>query len=121
MSSSDAAVRSCLTRAEQTGFWHPGDEAVRSPEEDLSQMKDLVTTIGVHNLAWPSWFDSHGVKPFDVTYERLVRDRRRTIEGIAARRHVEIPPEWQPTSSGERQSDEINHQWATALRAALEG
>jgi len=30
-------------------------------------MKDLVTTIGVHNLAWQSWFDSHGVKPYEVT------------------------------------------------------
>lgn len=107
-------------RAEQTNFWQQGDVALREPKEDLAQMKNLLRTIVEHNGAWQSWFDSHGVQPHLVTYEQLAHDSRGVVEGIAARIGVGLPATWQPVSPHRRQADEINHRWATALRAALD-
>lgn len=107
-------------RAEQTGYWQLGDVASRPPEEDLGQMKSLVRTIVEHNAAWESWFEGQGVQPHRLTYEQLVHDPRRVVDGIAACVRVDLPAPWRPASPHRRQADAINHKWATALRAALE-
>lgn len=107
-------------RAEQTGFWQRGDVPSRPLEQDLDRMRGLVRTIRDHDAAWRSWFDRHGVPPHDVTYEQLVHDRRTTVDGIAAHLEVKVPADWQPSSPHQQQADEVNAQWAAALRAALE-
>ena len=107
-------------RAEQTGFWQQGDVAARLGEPNLDRMKELADTIRDHNAAWQSWFDRHCVQPHRVTYEQLVRERRETVEGIAAKLGVSLPGDWQPFSPHRRQADEINADWSAALRAALE-
>lgn len=98
-----------------------GRRCAREPEEDLAQMKTLLRTVVEHNEAWQSWFDSQRVQPHLVTYEQLVHDSRGVVEGVAARKGVGLPATWQPGSPHRRQADEINHRWATALRAVLDG
>jgi trehalose 2-sulfotransferase len=106
-------------RAEQTGFWQQGDVAFRQPEDDLDRMKELLRTIHRHDAAWRSWFERNAIAPHAVSYEELVHDRRRTVEGIAARVGVELPARWRSTSPHRRQADGINVRWAAALRAAM--
>jgi trehalose 2-sulfotransferase len=103
-------------RAEQTGFWQQGDDQERSPKSDLDGMKVIVGTIREHNAAWRSWFDDHGVSPDVVTYEQLVQDRRATVEGIAAHVGVTLPADWLPVSPHRKQADDLNAEWASALR-----
>lgn len=107
-------------RAEQTGFWHVGDSVMSSPRQDVAQMKQLVSVIDEHNTAWRSWFDRHEVRPHEVTYENLVREPRASVEGIADRVRVILPAAWRPASPHGKQSDELNHRWAAALRTANE-
>ena len=107
-------------RAEQTGFWQQGDIASRHPELDLDRLRELVGTIREHDSAWRSWFALNGVEPHTVVYEDLVHERRRTVEGIAARLGVRLPARWRPTSPHRQQADEVNTSWAAALRAALD-
>ena len=107
-------------RAEQTGFWQPGDAAVRPSEPNVDRMKQLVDTIRDHNAAWQSWFDRHGIRPHPVTYEQLVHDPRRAVENIATRLGVRPAADWQPCSPHRKQADEINVAWSAALHAALD-
>ncbi|WP_431930295.1 Stf0 family sulfotransferase [Nonomuraea jabiensis] len=107
------------SRAEQTGYWQQGDEALRRPHEDIDQMRGLLETIRQHNQAWESWFRSQGVSPHEVTYEQLVDDPGAVVEGIAARLRIAVPPGWQPRSTHRKQADEVNKKWARALRTSL--
>lgn len=106
-------------RAEQTGYWQHGDTVSRRPEPDLQQMTDLVGTIRAHNASWRAWFASNGIDPHEVSYEQVVAEPRIAVEGIAARLQVDVPADWRPRSTHEKQADETNEQWATLLRAAL--
>jgi trehalose 2-sulfotransferase len=107
-------------RAEQTGFWQEGDVASRRPVHDLDRSRALVDTIQQHDAAWRSWFARNAIEPHAVTYEELLRDRRRTVEGIAVRLGAQVPAQWRPTWPHVRQADEVNTRWTADLRAALD-
>ena len=93
----EQAVSWC--RAEQTGYWQQGDVATREPHQDIPRMELLMETIRKHNAAWWAWFDAQRVEPLSITYEQLVGDRRRVIQGIASKMAVELPSDWRPQSS----------------------
>ncbi len=105
-------------RAEQTGYWQQGDVITQVPHQDIAHMRLLMETIRKHNAAWRAWFDAQGVEPHAVTYEQLVGNRRRVIQGIAAKLAVELPSNWRPQSLHRKQADELNRAWADALRTS---
>ncbi len=107
-------------RAEQTGYWQQDDVAAREPHQDIAQARQLEKAIREHNAAWRAWFDAQGVEPHTVTYEQLVGDRRRVVQGIAARLAVELPGDWRPRSPHRKQADGLNRAWADALRASMD-
>lgn len=106
-------------RAEQTGYWQQGDVITQEPHQDIAQMRLLMETIRKHNAAWQAWFDDQGVEPHAVTYEQLVDDRLRVIQGIAAKLAVELPSDWRPQSLHRKQADELSRAWADALRTSM--
>ncbi len=105
-------------RAEQTGYWQQGDFIAQEPHQDIAHMRVLMETIRKHNAAWQAWFDAQEVEPHGVTYEQLVGDRRRVIQGIAAKLDVELPSDWRPQSPHRKQADALNRAWADALRTS---
>lgn len=105
-------------RAEQTGYWQQGDVGAQGPHPDIAQTRLLMGTIQEHNAAWRAWFDAQGVEPHTVTYEQLVRDRLRVVQGIAAKLAVELPSDWRPQSPHRKQADELSRAWADALRTS---
>jgi LPS sulfotransferase NodH len=107
-------------RAEQTGYWQQGDVITQETRQDIAQMRLLMETVRKHNAAWQAWFDAQGVEPYTITYEQLLDDRRRVIQGIAARLAVELPSGWRPRSPHRKQADELNRAWADALRASTD-
>jgi trehalose 2-sulfotransferase len=106
-------------RAEQTGYWQQGDVITQEPHQDIAHMRLLMETIWKHNAAWQAWFDAQGVEPHTVTYEQLVGDHRRVIQGIAAKLAVELPSNWRAQSLHRKQADELNRDWADALRTSM--
>ena len=105
-------------RAEQTGYWQQGDVITQEPRQDIAQTRLLMETIRNHNAAWQAWFDAQGIQPHTVTYEQLIGNRRRVIQGIAARLAVELPSGWRPQWPHRKQADELNRAWADALRTS---
>ena len=114
----EQAVSWC--RAEQTGYWQQGDIATQEPYQDIPRMELLMETILKHNAAWWAWFDAQRVEPLSITYEQLVGDRRRVIQGIASKMAVELPSDWRPQSPHRKQADEFHRVWADALRTSME-
>lgn len=106
-------------RAEQTGYWQHGDLALRQPQENINQMRQLFEAIRQHNHAWESWFRTQEVQPLRVSYEQVASSSRTVIEAIAARLEVALPRGWDPKPIHQRQADEVNETWALALRASL--
>ncbi len=106
-------------RAEQTGYWQQGDVVSQEPHQDIAQMRLLMETIREHDAAWQAWFGAQRVEPHTVTYEQLVGDRRRVIQGIAAKLAVELPSGWRPQSPHRMQAGELNRAWADALRTSM--
>lgn len=107
-------------RAEQTGYWQDGDVASAAPTSDLTQMSELLETIAAHNVAWREWFREQAIEPLTITYEALIEHPGVVIEKIAGLLDVSIPNSWQPKAPQRQQADDLNTEWATALRAALE-
>ena len=107
-------------RAEQTGYWQQGDSITQKPHQDIARTRQLMETIRNHDAAWQAWFDAQGVEPHTVTYEQLVGDRLRVVQGIAAELAVELPSNWRPQSPHRKQADELNRAWADALRTSIE-
>jgi LPS sulfotransferase NodH len=106
-------------RAEQTGYWQPGDTAQASPHLDTGQVDELVRTIREHDAAWSAWFSRQRVQPHVVTYEDLIADPGRTVTAILDRLGVEAPAGWLPRSAHGRQADEVNREWVRRYRQAL--
>ncbi len=103
-------------RAEQTGYWQPGDTAQAEPRLDVGQLDGLVRTIGEHNAAWRAWFAQQGVQPHRVSYEDLIENPRQAVLGILDRLGVKAPSGWRPRSAHVRQADEVNREWARRYR-----
>ena len=103
-------------RAEQTGYWQQGDVPSADPHFDLEQVNDLVQTVQEDNAAWSTWFSKQGAKPYVVTYEDVVADPRRAVQGILNRLEVEKPSGWRPNAPHRRQADEVNAEWVRRYR-----
>jgi trehalose 2-sulfotransferase len=106
-------------RAEQTGFWHPGDPAQpwQRPRFDFEQIDALVQTIREHDRAWRDWFDTAGVEPYPVRYEELTADPAGVTRGILDFLGLDPPGDRDIVPGHGRQSDGINQEWISRYRA----
>jgi LPS sulfotransferase NodH len=98
-------------RAEQSGFWQPGDTRTGEPHFDPDQIGELVERIHSHNAAWSAWFAEQGVKPVDVEYESVVDAPRSTVDLILRAIGAECPAGWSPTVPHIKQADAMNRDW----------
>jgi LPS sulfotransferase NodH len=105
-------------RAEQTRYWHAGDEVVREPTFDFDQVDGLVRTIGEHNAAWRTWFSASGIWPYEVTYEQLVADPPGVVGGVLA--FLGLAHSGTPAIEPDhrRQADDLNADWIERYRAS---
>jgi LPS sulfotransferase NodH len=82
-------------RAEQTQFWHPGDQVAPSghqPHFDRDLIGGLVDTITAHEAAWQAWFTHHAPRSHPA------RGRLRGAERRPIRRHTDRPGVPRPRS-----------------------
>jgi LPS sulfotransferase NodH len=107
-------------RAEQTGYWQDGDVPSAQPRFESGQVAGLVRTIREHNAAWSSWFAQQGVEPHSVTYEELIEDPARAVQGILDHLGIELPADWRPAPRQRRQADEVNADWVRRYRAGAQ-
>lgn len=102
------------TRAEQTRYWHPGDEAAaagRRPSYDRALVDELVRTVTAHEAAWREWFTQHGVSPAELSYENLAADPVGVARAVLDHLDLELPADRTITVRDHRQADDLNADW----------
>lgn len=104
-------------RAEQTGYWHPGDRAAATPYFDFEQIASLVDEIGQHNNAWRSWFDQSGIEPYEISYEKLSNDPVGTTRAVLAHLGLSVADSDDIKFDDKRQADKLNAEWIARYRA----
>lgn len=101
-------------RAEQSHYWHPGEERVpggREPVFDRRLIAELADRIDDHEAAWQAWFTEHGVDPLDIGYEELAADPVGLTRSVLSFLGLS-PTDGQPiTVQDRRQADTLNADW----------
>jgi len=106
-------------RAEQTRFWHPGDEVVpggEQPHFDRDLIGRLVDTIGAHEAAWRAWFGEQCLIPYEITYEGLAADPIGRTRAVLDFLGLALPTGSTITVQDRRQADDLNAAWITRFR-----
>jgi trehalose 2-sulfotransferase len=106
-------------RAEQTHFWHPGEDAVpggQQPHFDRELIGGLVHTIDAHEKAWRAWFEAHGVVPHEITYEKLAADPTGVTRAVLAFLGLDLPAGRTIEVRDRRQADHLNADWIARFR-----
>ncbi|MDE0723096.1 MAG: Stf0 family sulfotransferase [Alphaproteobacteria bacterium] len=63
-----------LLKALQSDIWHVESRAVKAQDEviycyDFDKLKELVSEMEAHNLAWETWFKENNIEPYRIVYE----------------------------------------------------
>jgi LPS sulfotransferase NodH len=106
-------------RAEQTHFWHPGEELAsggQQPHFDRDFIATLVDTIDAHEAAWQSWFADQGLIPYEITYEDLAADPGGVTQAVLDFLGLALPADRTITVRDHRQADELNASWIARFR-----
>jgi trehalose 2-sulfotransferase len=112
-----------MARSLQTGVWAAGRNRRRPP---LTYDRDLIArcleSLDAQRRGWNRWFETNGIEPYVVTYERLAADSAGTIDGIIDLMGVRSDdPHEVAQRTIERQSDGTNKEWATRFRSETGG
>lgn len=111
-----------FTRSAMTRAFRVEDADVRAPEYDAVLIRGYLEFLVRDNAAWRLWFARQGITPLHVTYEDLVVDPQRVIDGIARKLGVNGPVPIDPATLRVRiQRDELNAQWRERFLASEHG
>ncbi len=106
-------------RAEQTHFWHPGDQiapGAQQPHFDRDLISRLVDTITAHEAAWEAWFTHRCLVPQQVAYEDLAADPTGVTRSVLEFLGLDLPTRGAIRMSDRPQADFINADWITRFR-----
>ena len=109
-------------RAEQTHYWHPGEEVIpggRDPQFDRDLIGRLVDTIHAHEAAWDAWFIEQGLVPHEIAYEEVAADPAGVTHAVLDFLGLELPPDRSITVRDRRQADDLNADWIARFRSGL--
>jgi len=107
-------------RAEQTRFWHPGDQVApggRQPHFDRDLIGALVDTITAHEVAWQAWFTQRGLVPHEVAYEDLAADPSGVTRTVLEFLGLDPRSGGTVTVQDRRQADDLNADWISRFHA----
>jgi LPS sulfotransferase NodH len=108
-----------LWRALQSGAWRRerGDDGAAPAELRYSfdAIEHLRRRLAADDAAWGRFFADAATAPLEFHYEDDVApDPAGAVSRVLAHLEVELPPDWAPSTSMVRQSDEINDRWRAA-------
>jgi LPS sulfotransferase NodH len=101
-----------LWKAIQTQSWRSGQEGGRhEPVYHFEALHHLRRTLERNDTAWGRWFEERGLRPLELSYERIARDPGNAVDAVLRAVGVEAPPGFEPAAAMERQSDAISDDW----------
>jgi trehalose 2-sulfotransferase len=106
-------------RAEQTHFWHPGEEVLpgaQSPHYDRHLLEHLAARIRALEEGWSTWFAEFGLVPHEIAYEDLARDPIGTTRAALDFLDLHLPPDRGIEVRHRRQADDLNADWISRFR-----
>ncbi|MEN0000012.1 MAG: Stf0 family sulfotransferase [Pseudomonadota bacterium] len=120
----DQAI-SCV-RAEQSGLWHrnsDGSELERTapPRDagfDADAIKAHMDEFSAFETAWQSWFETQGISPLTVTYDRLSREPQAILTEIVSALGLDASIAADVPVQTAKMADETSLAWRTRFEAA---
>jgi trehalose 2-sulfotransferase len=110
-------TRSAITRA-----FRVEDTDLKEPEYDPVLIRGYLERLIRDNAAWRLWFARQGITPLHLTYEDLVEDPQRVLDGVARKLRVAGPVTIDPAALRVRvQRDELNAEWRERFLASQQG
>jgi trehalose 2-sulfotransferase len=111
-----------LARSLQTGAWTAASDR---PRPSVTYDRDLISrclgSLETQRLGWLRWFESNGIAPYIVTYEKLIADTAAVVSGIVELLGVQSDePRETRVRTVKRQSDGTNKAWASRYRSEVE-
>jgi LPS sulfotransferase NodH len=102
-----------LWKAIQTQSWRSGQEGgrEREPVYHFEALHHLRRMLERNDTAWGRWFEERGLKPLELSYERIARDPAtavNTVLGVLGEDPVDPSQALAPT---EQQSDVVSDEW----------
>lgn len=107
-------------RAEQTHFWHPGEEVTpggQDPNFDRHLIGRLAETIDENEAGWKAWFEREGVTPHEIEYQDLAADPIGVTRGVLDFLGLELPADRTIVVRHRRQADDLNADWIARFRS----
>ncbi len=108
-----------MAKAMQTNAWISFDQDTgTNTRYDPGFIEQCKNEIEHQRLNWWRWFEANSITPFVVTYEDMVADKDAVVRSIVELLDVQNDvPEKIELPNVEKQSDEINADWASRFAA----
>lgn len=106
-----------LVRAMQTGQWHAGQTASKTPHYNFGALAQAYFHICRGYDFWRSYLALQGFPAQSFTYEKLVKNPMPYLETVAAHFDEPVPS---PTSPNEIQRDPQSADWRARFEADIE-
>lgn len=103
-------------RATASGKWTDGRPETGEPRFDADGIAGRERRVEEDTEAWRRWFETNGIEPLRLTYEKLVGDPTATIARTLAFVGVDVPADLAVRPTTERQADELNEEWIRRYR-----
>ena len=102
-----------LWKAIQTQSWRAGQDqgGTREPVYHFESLHHLRRMLERNDTAWGRWFEERGLRPLELSYERIARDPVAAVNAVLGALGVEATADWKPKPPTERQSDAVSDEW----------
>jgi trehalose 2-sulfotransferase len=102
-----------LWKAIQTQSWRSGQEGgrAREPVYHFEALHHLRRVLERNDTAWGRWFEERGLRPLELSYERIARDPARAVEDVLDYVGIDAPGHPEPEPRMKPQSDDISDDW----------
>jgi trehalose 2-sulfotransferase len=110
-----------LWKALQNWNWRQDDEGVGAgkspPRYSFAAIDHLRLRIEEHNASWGNFFESCGVTPVEIVYERFVEDYEAMVRRTLGSLGISLPEGYSAsTPAMRRQSDRLSEEWVSRYR-----
>jgi LPS sulfotransferase NodH len=102
-----------LWKAIQTQSWRSGQEGgrEREPVYHFEALHHLRRMLERNDSAWGRWFEERGIRPLELSYERIAADRATAVRAVLTLIGVDASGIEAPEPRLERQADLLSDDW----------
>lgn len=102
-----------LWKAIQTQSWRSGQEggSDREPVYHFEALHHLRRMLERNDTAWGRWFEERGLRPLEMSYERIARDPARAVDDVLRYVGVDAGGHPPPDPPMKQQSDAVSDDW----------